>query len=112
MVACFWRALRRNRANRQLVGLLVIAVGSMLVHRTIALEFGTPTPQILVVDLLLMASCSAVSALTFRVRFAGLTALYLLAAVAAVADPGRCQAYFSVASTATFALTLTWWRSD
>jgi hypothetical protein len=62
--------------------------------------------------LLLMAACSAVGALTFRVRFAALTALYLLAIVVALRDPGRTQAYFSLASTATFALTLMWWNSD
>jgi hypothetical protein len=61
---------------------------------------------------LLVAACAAVSALTFRARFAALAILYLLAAVVAVADPGRSHAIFSIASTTTFALTLTWWRRD
>jgi serine/threonine-protein kinase len=112
LVAGFWSALRRNRANRQLVGLLVIAAGSVLVHRVLALELGTSTPHILVGDLLLVAACAAVSALTFRARFAALAMLYLLAAVVAVGDPGRSHAIFSIASTTTFALTLTWWRRD
>ena len=112
LVAGFWSTLRRNRANRQLVGLLVIAAGSVLVHRVIALELGTATPHILIGDLLLMATCGAVSALTFRARFAALAILYLLSALAAVADPGRSHTIFSIASTTTFALALTWWRRD
>jgi hypothetical protein len=112
LVAGFWSALRRNRANRQLVGMLIIAGGGVFVNRLIGLQLGTLASHMLIGDLLLMAVCAAIGALTFRPRLAALTILYLLAACAAVADPGRSHAVFSVAVTTTFALTLTWWRRD
>jgi hypothetical protein len=111
MIAASWRALRRNRANRQLAGLMVAVLAAMLVHRLIARELGTPVLHTLVVDLLLMATCGAVSALLFRARFAAIAVLYLLAAVAAALDPDSAPKLFSATTATTFALALLGWRS-
>ena len=112
LVAGFWRAFRQNRANRQLIGVVLLALGAVLVHRLFALHHDTPPPHTLAVDLLIMATCAGLTALTFRRQFLAPALVFLLAAALAALAPERAPAVFSASSVTTFALVLLWWPRD
>ncbi|MBK9756041.1 MAG: serine/threonine protein kinase [Nannocystis sp.] len=112
LVAGFWRSLKQNRANRQLIGAVLLALVAVLAHRLFGLAHATPPPHTLAVDLLIMATCSAVTALTFRRQFAAPALIFLLAAVTAALAPARAPAVFSACGLTTFALVLLWWPRD
>ncbi len=112
LVLVYGRALRRNRANRRLVGVILLVFAGTLVHRVLGLVLATPVAHTLVGDLLLMATGAGVSALTFRAQFAGLAAIFLLAAVFAALAPERAPAVFSATSVSSFALVMLWWARD
>ena len=112
LVAGFWRAFRQNRANRRLIGVVLLALGAVLVHRLIALHHATPPPHTLAVDLLIMATCAAATTLTFRRQFLAPTLVFVLAAVLATLLPERAPAVFSACSVTTFALVLLGWPRD
>ena len=112
LVAGFWRSLRQNRANRRLIGAVLLTLVAVLVHRLFGLAHATPPPHTLAVDLLIMATCSAVTALTFRRQFAAPALIFLLAAVTAALAPARAPAVFSACGLTTFALVLLWWPRD
>ena len=112
LIVGFWRAFRQNRANRRLIGVVLLALGAVLVHRLIALHHATPPPHTLAVDLLIMATRSAATTLTFRRQFLAPTLVFVLAAGLAALLPERAPAVFSACSVTTFALVILWWPRD
>ena len=110
LVAALWRALRRNRINRQLAALLVASAGFVWLHRAIGLRLGAAPTHTLIGDLLLLGACSTIAALTLRREFAALAAVFLTAALLAAYAPGRAPELFSLSATGGFVLALLWWR--
>jgi hypothetical protein len=112
LVAGFWRAFRQNRANRQLIGVVLLTLGAVLGHRLIALQHSSAPAHTLAVDLLIMATCAITCAITFRRQFLLPALVFSLAALVATLAPERAPAVFSACSITTFALVLLWWPRD
>ena len=109
LIAALWRSLRRSRINRQIVGVLLVAVAVVWVHRALGLRQGTPTAHTLIGDLLLLSGACLTAAITFRREFVTLSAAFVLATLAAAHAPERAAAIFSFATSGSFLVTLLWW---
>ncbi len=78
MVLVMRRWLVQNVVNRRITGLLMLCGVGMLCNRLIGLLIGAHVPQILLVDLLLLALLSGAGAITLAPWMAGIAVTYVV----------------------------------
>lgn len=95
-VGLLWRGLQKSVHGRQLAGLIVCTAGILVVHRLVAAKLGSPVENVLVIDVLLVASVFAVGAVLLDRRLAWVCAAGLAATAVAAWSPEIAHFVFAV----------------
>jgi len=109
VVYAFRRSLLKNRINRQLTAWLIVSSLAMLGDRTIALVLDLPVHATMALDLLLLGSISAMSALLVERWIAWPATLLLTGAVMATILPGVSSVILAIAIVGVFCLAVLFW---
>jgi hypothetical protein len=105
----FWKKLMRNQSSRRLVGILLLYVFAMVVHRVFAHVSATAPRTVLRDDMLLGAVLIGAAALTQFRWTAWLAAILLAGSAVATAWPARTPAIFGLTTLATIVVAMAMW---
>ncbi|MBA3545963.1 MAG: protein kinase [Nannocystis sp.] len=109
VVFSFRRNLLQNRINRQLTAWLVVSSLAMLADRTIALVLELPVSATMALDLLLLGSIAAMSAIIVEKWIAWPATLLLTGALMATILPGVSSVILAIAIVGVFCLAVLFW---
>jgi serine/threonine-protein kinase len=110
-VALLRRRLATSLYGRQSASFVVITFMTMLAHRLAAVPLGTPLPDLLVVDSILLAAMFAAAAVMLERGLAWASLVALASAVAGILQPAWALRAFAAASFGvTATLVLVWGR--
>ena len=109
VVFAFRRSLLKNRINRQLTAWLVVSSLAMLADRTIALVLALPVSATMAIDLLLLGSIAAMSAIIVERWIAWPAVLLLTGALMATILPGVSSVILAIAIVGVFCLAVLFW---
>jgi len=109
VVFAYRRSLLKNRINRQLTAWLVVSSLAMLADRTIALVLALPVSATMAIDLLLLGSIAAMSAIIVERWIAWPAVLLLTGALMATILPGVSSVILAIAIVGVFCLAVLFW---
>jgi len=109
VVFAFRRSLLKNRINRQLTSWLIVSSLAMLADRTIGLVLNLPVSAIMALDLLLLGSIAAMSAIIVERWIAWPATLLLTGALMATVLPGVSSVVLAIAIVGVFCLAVLFW---
>jgi len=109
VVFAFRRSLLKNRINRQLTAWLVVSGLAMLADRTIALVLDLPVSATMALDLLLLGSIAAMSAIIVERWIAWPATLLVTGALMATVLPGASSVILAIAIVGVFCLAVLFW---
>ncbi len=109
VVFSFRRNLLKNRINRQLTAWLVVSSLAMLADRTISLVLELPVSATMALDLLLLGSIAAMSAIIVEKWIAWPATLLLTGALMATILPGVSSLILAIAIVGVFCLAVLFW---
>ncbi|MBX3228471.1 MAG: serine/threonine protein kinase [Labilithrix sp.] len=111
-VVALRRQLFANRFGGRVVAVVLVTTGTLLGHRVLALRFGQPVPQVIAVDLLVLALELALAAYLVQRAFAWCAAVFFAGALVATFAPAYALPAMVTATFGALAGISLAWRRD